>query len=131
VLKSCIGDLQGVRVFVQPLLAELPISDKERANIEFSLIEAVINAMNHGNGSDPSKTVNIVFEAGPDKVTLRVSDSGPGFDPDKIENPRDPSMLTSTSGRGIFFMRQMMSSVKFDISPAGTTVILEKHFNRV
>lgn len=131
VLKSRIEELPGVRRFIQPLMAGLPISDKERANVEFCLVEAVINAMKHGNGSDPSKTVEIVFEADLDKLTLSVRDNGSGFNPDGIRDPREPSLLTSSSGRGIFFMRQMMTSVKYDFSPSGTKVILEKYFDGI
>ncbi len=129
VITSKMENLADVRDFVESLLTSLPFSEKERANIVFCLIEAAINAMNHGNHNDPSKLVRIIFEGYPDRIVMSVKDQGAGFNPDSIGDPREPNRLKSPSGRGIFFMRQMLSSVNFDFSPSGTTVYLEKFFN--
>jgi serine/threonine-protein kinase RsbW len=123
--------LSDVREFIETRLAAIPMSEKERANVVFCLIEAAINALYHGNNNDPDKIVKITFEAFHDKVVLTVTDQGKGFDLSKIDDPRDPKRLKRPSGRGIFFMRQMLSKVDFQFSDSGTTVILEKIFNGV
>ena len=128
-IKSRVKELERVRDFIGVRLADLPFKEKERANVEFSLIEAVINAINHGNRKDPEKTVHITFESDDKKVVLSVTDQGKGFNLDKIVDPRDPKRISKPSGRGIFFMRQMMSAVNFDFLPSGTTVKLEKFYN--
>ncbi len=128
-ITSKMENLADVRDFVESLLVSLPFNEKERANIVFCLIEAAINAMNHGNHNDPAKLVKITFDSYPDGISMAVKDQGVGFDPDSIGDPREPNRLKSPSGRGIFFMRQMLTSVKFEFSPSGTTVYLEKSFN--
>jgi serine/threonine-protein kinase RsbW len=130
-ISSNTENLSEVRNFIETRLAQLPMSEKERANVVFCLIEAAINAMYHGNENDPSKLVKITFTVFPDKVVLTVTDEGKGFNISEIGDPRDPTRLNSPSGRGIFFMRQMLSKVDFQFSASGTTVILEKIYNGV
>jgi serine/threonine-protein kinase RsbW len=129
IISSRTEDLQIIREFIEKRLTPLPFTEKEKANIVFCLIEAAINAMNHGNMNDPEKPVKITFDTFPDKITLTVSDQGCGFDPDSIGDPREPTRLKRPSGRGIFFMRQMLSNVDFKFSDSCTTVVLEKYFN--
>jgi len=129
IIDSRTEELVRVSGFIRPLLAGLPLGERERASVEFCLMEAVINAIRHGNGDDPSKKVRVVFESVPDRVALSVTDEGRGFDPAAVGDPRDPARIAGASGRGIFFMRQMMSSVSFEFSDQGTTVRLEKIFN--
>jgi len=128
IITSRTEDLQIVREFIETRLVPLPFTEKERANIVFCLIEAAINAMNHGNLNDPEKPVKITFDSFPDKIVLAVTDQGCGFDPETIGDPREPTHLKRPSGRGIFFMRQMLSKVDFKFSDSCTTVILEKYF---
>ncbi len=130
-ISSNTEKLSDVREFIETRLAPIPMSEKERANVVFCLIEATINAMYHGNKNEPDKLVKITFKALPDKIVLTVMDQGKGFDLSEIGDPRDPKRLKRPSGRGIFFMRQMLSKVDFQFSDSGTTVILEKIFNGV
>jgi len=129
VIASSMNDIDRARQFVEECLLPLNISRKERSNVMFCLVEAVVNAVNHGNGGDPSKKVRITFRADDAKVTVSVSDEGPGFDPEKIPDPTAPEEISRPTGRGIFFMRQMMSALSFDFSPAGTTVTMTKNYN--
>ena len=131
VISSLTEKLSDVREFIETRLAPLPMSEKERANVVFCLVEAAINAMNHGNENDPKKLVRITFEALYDRIVLTVKDQGRGFDLLLIGDPREPTRLKQPNGRGIFFMRQMLSNVDFKFSDSGTTVILEKIFNGV
>ena len=58
-----------------------------------------------------------------------VSDQGPGFDPEAIPEPTAPDKLVQPTGRGIFFMRQMMTSLEFTFVPEGATVTMTKNHN--
>jgi serine/threonine-protein kinase RsbW len=129
VIYSSLDELARVRRFLKPLISRLPLGEKERANVEFCIIEAAINAIKHGNKNDKLKKVRITFERREDRVSIEITDCGDGFDPDSIEDPREPSRIVNTSGRGIFFMRQMMSSVRFEFTTSGTTIFLEKYFD--
>ena len=97
--------------------------------IAISVIEAGANAIHHGHGKDPSKTVEFRFDLGPDDLLVVVRDRGPGFDVDAVLScdPTRPEDLMRSSGRGIFIMRQMMDRVDFEIRPReGTFVYLRK-----
>ena len=89
-----------------------------------ALREAVANAVRHGNQQDPGRVVKIAYEIVNSTVTIRVEDEGEGFDPEDIPDPTDPENLLRPSGRGIFYMRQFMSRVDFDPTPAGGTAVV-------
>ncbi|MFA6449960.1 MAG: ATP-binding protein [bacterium] len=129
VISSRTEHLSTVREFIESRLASLHLSEKERANIVFCLIEATINAMHHGNADNPDKLVKITFKAFEKKVVLTVKDQGSGFELAEIGDPREPKRINKPNGRGIFFMRQMLSKVDFRFSQKGTTATLTKNFN--
>jgi serine/threonine-protein kinase RsbW len=94
--------------------------------------ESVINAITHGNQSDPAKLVFIDFSATPASqpadLVVRVRDQGKGFDPRLLDNPLEPENILKASGRGIFLIRQFMDDVS--VEPAhegGMEVRMRKH----
>jgi serine/threonine-protein kinase RsbW len=89
-----------------------------------ALREAVANAVRHGNRQNPHRVVRIAYTISKSTVTIRVEDEGEGFDPSEIPDPTDPENLLRPSGRGIFYMRQFMSSVEFGSTPAGGTAVV-------
>ena len=128
-VASRVDELSSVRRFVGSCLEDLPMSERERSNVIFSVLEAVINAMRHGNGMDPRRAVELVFDCDGEKVTIAIRDEGAGFDPRSVPDPTDPKLLKEPTGRGIFFMRQMMNEITFETGPSGTTVKMIKRYN--
>ncbi len=126
IIASEINELPIIREFIVSHIADAKLNEKERANVEFSVIEAVMNAIVHGNEYDRGKKIEVTYSGYPDRIEIKVKDSGAGFDPSKLPDPREPESLKAPSGRGVFFMRQMMSKVEFEFSPEGATVILTK-----
>jgi serine/threonine-protein kinase RsbW len=97
--------------------------------------ESVVNAITHGNASDPAKIVFIDFTTTPDSnpadLVVRVRDQGAGFDPDAIKDPLTPENMLSTSGRGVFLIRQFMDDVQIRRAPeGGMEVRMMKHIRR-
>ncbi len=125
-IQSSLGKIGIVRSFIESELKNVPILEKDRATLVFCLIEAVINAINHGNKNNPKKNVIVTFENAGDRIIMKVKDEGAGFNPDGIADPREPDLLNKPSGRGIFFMKQMLSKVTCENTENGTLVILEK-----
>ena len=83
--------------------------------IELALREAVINAIVHGNRSDPHKKVHVCCACDEhDHVFLVVQDEGTGFDPRSLPDCTRPENLLATHGRGIFLINQLMDHVQFD-----------------
>jgi len=93
--------------------------------------ESVINAIKHGNRSDPHKQVVVEFTTRPavqpDELVISIRDEGEGFDPDALPDPLAPENLLKSSGRGIFFMRSFMDDVSIErASEGGMEVRLTK-----
>jgi serine/threonine-protein kinase RsbW len=82
--------------------------------LRVALAEALANAIQFGNESDPAKTVQVHADLFVDHIRLRVSDEGPGFDPSLVPDPRDPEKLESPCGRGLFIIRHLVERVEFN-----------------
>lgn len=95
--------------------------------IAIAVVEAVTNAVVHGNDLNEATQVIVRFEWSPGTFKVIVHDEGGGFDLDKVCDPTDPERCMGTSGRGIYIMREVMDSVVFEMGKgAGTTLTLEK-----
>jgi serine/threonine-protein kinase RsbW len=102
--------------------------DENTSNeVAIAVIEAVTNAVMHGNGESSDKEVKLICEWNPDSITVTVQDEGGGFDLKCIPDPTDPLHCLKCSGRGIYIMRATMDEVDFEISKGkGTTVVMKK-----
>ncbi|MDD4857675.1 MAG: ATP-binding protein [Candidatus Krumholzibacteria bacterium] len=96
--------------------------------IAISVIEAVTNAIEHGNCQCPDENVRVVFSCKPDRLCVEVADCGKGFDFEcYIRNMPDPTNIQHLRGRGIYIMKNLMDSVDFEMVPGkGMKVKLEK-----
>lgn len=97
---------------------------REVFGVHLAMEEALVNAICHGNGEDPSKQVQVRCRLASDRVRVEIADEGPGFDPACVPDPTDPGHLASPCGRGLLLMRSFMSRVTFQ--DRGRVVILEK-----
>lgn len=97
---------------------------KIRLNFRVSLTEALSNAMLYGNEQDPGKRVRLEVVLAQTEIRVRVTDEGPGFDPDQVPDPTSPANLTKPGGRGLFLMRQLMDEVHFNERGNSVTLVL-------
>lgn len=105
-------------------MKEMNWSREDVFSVHLSLVEAINNAITHGNNQDISKKVHIECSISEDIVTVKIKDEGKGFSIDKVEDPRDPNFITRPSGRGIFLINGFMSNVKFN--ELGNELYMEK-----
>jgi serine/threonine-protein kinase RsbW len=124
VIASRLQELEKVERFSEQVARQSGLTTDESDNLAIAVTEAVGNAITHGNKRDPAKTVEIVFDGLDNGIRVRVSDQGCGFDPSCIANPLDPENLMKESGRGIFILKTLMSDVRFDITPRGSSIIM-------
>jgi serine/threonine-protein kinase RsbW len=109
------------------LSERLRFGEEERAAISLAVVEAGTNAIQHGHRHDGVTPVDLRYELFPDRITVTVHDSGPGFRPPaEIPDMTAPEHLLDERGRGIFIMRACMDRVDFDFTRGGTTVHLMK-----
>lgn len=106
--------IYAVESVVEELKTNLDIRDDVYANIMVAITEAVTNAVYHGNKENADKQVFVSFDAKtPYRLTVRVKDEGPGFDPDTLPDPTAPENIEKLSGRGVFLMRQLADETAF------------------
>lgn len=114
------SDLKFIHILdavVVRIIKEMGFDDESAEQINLSVIEAGTNAIRHGNGNDPQKTVKFRFCISDSKVAIFVKDQGKGFNPDEVGDPLDPDNLLKSSGRGIFLMKVFMDETEFMIHP--------------
>lgn len=66
--------------------------------------------------------VSVCFDN--DEAVFRISDEGPGFDPQDLPDPTSPEALERPCGRGLLLMRAFMDQV--DFSERGNEVLMKK-----
>jgi serine/threonine-protein kinase RsbW len=100
--------------------------------VRMAVLEACINAFEHSQSEDGK--VQLTFsvlgnETEPEKLQIRVEDSGVGFDPDEVEDPRIEDKLKAKikRGWGLKIIRSLMDEVDIRSNDDGTTIIMSKY----
>jgi serine/threonine-protein kinase RsbW len=108
------------------VLKRAGLSEEDEDCVCMAVMEAVINAIVHGNHQDPAKQVDLEFDVGKGAIAVTVRDQGNGFDPNALPDPRAPENLLKPSGRGILMIRACMDEVEIRPSSRGTEVRMVK-----
>lgn len=101
-----------------------------RLNFRVALTEALSNAMLYGNAGDPSKSVRLDVRMASGRLHARVTDEGPGFNPDCVEDPTLPGNISRSGGRGLFLMRQLLDEVHFNECGNSVTLVMRVDADR-
>ena len=121
-IESKLSNLRIVEQTVDEITSGIGISANSYGKILISMLEAVNNAIIHGNNNDPEKYVDITIEFRKDKLSIKVSDEGGGFKPDSIPDPTIPENIEEVNGRGVFIMSRLADEIKY--SGRGNSVTL-------
>ena len=141
--------ISSLVVYIEDNLARLGFGDEtSRSQIGMALMEALSNAMLHGNlevdsdlrrddrdafqrqieerrRSEPYATRRVTCRANesPTRVEYTIADEGPGFDVDGLPDPTDPANLLKVGGRGIMLMKTVMDEVAFARNGSHVTLV--------
>ena len=113
-LPSDISLMNGVLHYLIERVTKLGIIQPERSNLFIALDEAFVNAVLHGNKSDPKKLVRITADLSTDEARFTVEDEGEGFDTRAIPDPLDPANMLKSSGRGVLLIHNIMDEVEYN-----------------
>lgn len=91
-------------------------AEDECFHFALAVREAATNAVMHGNGADPEKSVTVTFELEPDHLSVVIRDEGTGFDYDHSDDPTLPENRCKTSGRGLLLIRSFVDEVSYDFA---------------
>ena len=106
-------------------LEALGYDEDHRFAVRLAFEEALVNAMRHGNRMEPSCQVRLAYRVSPERVELRITDEGKGFDSAAVPDPTADENLNKPCGRGIMLMRSYMDEVSY--TSAGREVRLVKY----
>ena len=113
-IESRPASLRIVENAIDQATGELKISQDLYGKILVSTIEAVNNAIIHGNRSDPSKFVDIEILYKEGEIKIIISDQGNGFIPSEIPDPTIPENIEVLNGRGVFLMSRLADKIEYN-----------------
>ena len=115
---------QAVQERIVSRLESLEYSVRDVFGVRLALEEALVNAIKHGNGLDPDKTVRVNCLIEDDLLRVEIEDQGPGFNMGEVPDPTAEENLERPCGRGIMLIKSFMTNIEYNAK--GNRVVLEK-----
>src|SRR3989304_3007392 len=112
--QSKIENINIVEKLVDEVSAKQNLSSEIYGNLLVAMVEAVNNAIIHGNKLDETKEVFVTYGIEDGFFWFNVKDQGTGFDFTKLPDPTLPENLEKPHGRGIFLMSHLVDEIKFE-----------------
>lgn len=113
-IESRMTNLRVVENAVDEITNQLGIKQDNYGKILVATLEAVNNAITHGNKANPEKFVDLEISIKGNEMSVKVTDEGKGFDPTTIPDPTMPENIEELSGRGVFLMTKLADSIYFN-----------------
>jgi len=108
------SNLRIIENAIDEMTGAIGINQDNYGKILVATLEAVNNAIKHGNKDNPQKLVDIEIEYENNEIRISVTDEGEGFNPAVIPDPTMPENIEELSGRGVFLMTKLSDSIKFN-----------------
>jgi serine/threonine-protein kinase RsbW len=124
-IESKVGNLRVVENAIDDATTVIGISQDNYGKIMVSAMEAVNNAILHGNRSNPKKMVDIEIGYKGDELKIIVTDEGSGFRPELVPDPTTPENIEALNGRGIYLMSHLADKIEYNKSGNSVTMIFK------
>jgi serine/threonine-protein kinase RsbW len=124
-IESKTINLRIVENTIEEITDEIGISQDNYGKILVSILEAVNNAILHGNNSNPEKFVDIEIYCKDNKLKITITDEGVGFRPETVPDPTIPENIESLNGRGVFLMSRLADEIKYTKRGNSVTMIFK------
>lgn len=112
-IKSRLENIAKVESMMEALRDQFDFTDEQYGNMLLASVEAVTNAIEHGNNLDAQKEVNIEAYKDESEFKLYIKDEGRGFNPERLPDPTAPEFREQPDGRGVFLMKKLADKVLF------------------
>lgn len=113
-ILSEVGNITKIENVIDDLSSELKINKDAYGKILVATLEAVNNAIIHGNKTDKSKFVRVGFDLNKKNLAITVEDEGCGFNPGVVPDPTSPANIEKLHGRGVYLMRNLADNIEFN-----------------
>jgi serine/threonine-protein kinase RsbW len=124
-IESDVTNLRIVEKAIDEVTNEMGISQDNYGKILVSTMEAVNNAIMHGNKSNPEKVVDIEIAFKTNVLKITVEDEGQGFRPEEVPDPTLPENIEEINGRGVYLMSRLSDKLKFSKRGNRVTMIFK------
>jgi serine/threonine-protein kinase RsbW len=124
-IKSIPSNIRIVEKAIDEAAADIGISKENYGKILVSTLEAVNNAIIHGNNSIPDKIVEVDIRFKNNELRIKVIDEGLGFNPGDVPDPTVPGNIESLNGRGVFLMSRLADKIKYSKKANTVTMIFK------
>jgi serine/threonine-protein kinase RsbW len=108
----------------------MDMSPDRIGEVRMAVVEACINALEHSHAHDGEVflTFEVLGEKAPETLRITVRDTGIGFVPERVDEPRIEDKLKSQRKRGwgLKIMRGLMDEVEIRSGAEGTIVVMSK-----
>lgn len=113
-IESKIENLRIVEKAIDEISSEIGFNQENYGKIMVSTMEAVNNAIVHGNKADKLKFVHIEISYKKNILMVSVEDEGRGFKPIDVPDPTKPENIEKLQGRGVFLMSRLADKIEFN-----------------
>ena len=113
-IESKLSNLRIIETAIDNVTFESGINQDNYGKILIGTLEAVNNAIVHGNKSDESKSVEVEISLNSKDLQVTITDEGKGFKPSDVPDPTQPENIEALNGRGIFLMSKLADDIKFN-----------------
>lgn len=124
-IESEVENLRIVENTIDEATSLIGISQDNYGKILVSAMEAVNNAILHGNKLDPAKVVDIEIAYINNELKITVTDEGPGFRPENVPDPTTPENIEELNGRGIYLMSHLADKIEYSSKGNSVTMIFK------
>jgi serine/threonine-protein kinase RsbW len=113
-IESKIVNLRVVENVIDEISVELGVMQDNYGKVLVSTLEAVNNAIIHGNKAEPGRFVDVEISYKSNELIISVSDEGKGFKPGEVPDPTKPENIENFHGRGVFLMSKLSDRIEFN-----------------
>ena len=125
-IESRMSNLRIIENAIDEIAGAIGVNQDNYGKILVAALEAVNNAIVHGNKSYTNKLVDVEIEFDENQIKITVTDEGEGFDPKKIPDPTMPENIEELSGRGVFLMTKLADSITFNAKGNSVTMFFKE-----
>lgn len=126
-IPSSLIHIHVIESYIEKLRWDCDIDDCLYGNIHLAVVEAVTNAIVHGNQGDAEKLITFVAQRVKGELRLCIKDQGKGFDPLDVPDPTLPENKAKMNGRGVFLIKNLADDV--DYKDNGRTLEMVFHLS--